>query len=368
VDWEAEGLLEGLPDERAKAARRALLDELHDDGVAVEELRRAVQEQRLALLPVERLLDSEPRYTEIEIAEQTGVDADYLLASRRALGLPVRDAYERALTEGDLEAARLVMRFREAGIDDQGMLEAMRVLGRGMARYAEAMRVIGARSLMQGGADEHELARRLADATRALLPLSAPWLEYVFELHFQHGLRNDAVTLEEITTGELHEARPQAIAFADMVGFTELGETASVEELGTVAARLSQLADEVVGGQVRVVKEIGDAVMLVSPEPAPMIDTVLTLVDRAGEEEEMPAVRAGVAYGPAVNRWGDWFGATVNLASRLTTRARPASVLTTAEVREAVGDGFAWTSAGPKRLKGISEPVKAYRVRREPDG
>ena len=64
-----------------------------------------------------------------------------------------------------------------------------------------------------------------------------------------------------------------------------------------------------------------------------------------------------------MNRWGDWFGSTVNLASRLTARARPASVLVTAEVRDGAG-GFEYSSAGPKKLKGFSSPVKTYRVRR----
>ena len=119
---------------------------------------------------------------------------------------------------------------------------------------------------------------------------------------------------------------------------------------------------------MRLVKVIGDAVMLVSPEPGPMVAATLELVERAEAHEALPQLRAGVAYGPAVNRWGDWFGSTVNLASRLTARARPGSVLTTEEVRDAAPeDGYAWSSAGPKRLKGIAEPVKTYRVRREPD-
>jgi adenylate cyclase len=105
--------------------------------------------------------------------------------------------------------------------------------------------------------------------------------------------------------------------------------------------------------------------MLVSPDPEPMVEAMLTLVDRAGEAEDLPALRAGVAYGPAVNRWGDWFGSTVNLASRLTARARPESVLATQEVRDrAAGDGLTWSSAGPKRLKGFASPVATYRARR----
>jgi adenylate cyclase len=266
----------------------------------------------------------------------------------------------------DHHAAKKGARLIEAGFEHEGILEYNPVLGRGMARYAEAIRTLGASSLLAGGADEHELGRRFAAAGEALLPLSGPWLEYVFALHLGQVLRNDAVSFEEMTSGHLNEGRPQAIAFADLVGFTELGETAGVEELTSVAAQLSRLAGEVVEPPVRVVKVIGDAVMLVCPDPEPMVATTLELVARAEEAEELPQLRAGIAYGPAVNRWGDWFGSTVNLASRLTARARPGAVLTTAEVREAAEDGFEWSSAGPKRLKGIAEPVKTFRVRREP--
>ena len=367
MDWEAEGLLDELPDERARRARRELLDELHDDGVPVEELRQAVKEQRLALVPVERLLGSDRRYSQQEIAERSGVEIEYLQATRRALGLPVPPPDAKVLGEKDLEAARIGARLREAGFDNEGMLESTRVLGRGMARYAEAIRTLGASSLLAGGGDEYEIGRRFAEATEALLPLTGPWLEYVFALHLGQVLRSDAVTFEEMTTGHLSESRPQAIAFADLVGFTELGETAGVEELTSIAAQLSRLAGEVVEPPVRVVKVIGDAVMLVAPEPEPMVATTLELVQRAEDHDDLPELRAGIAYGPAVNRWGDWFGSTVNVASRLTARARPGSVLTTEAVRDAAKDGFTWSPAGPKRLKGISEPVKTYRVRREPD-
>ena len=368
MDWEAEGLLEDVPDDRAREARRELLDELHADGVPVEELRQAVKEQRLALVPVERLLGSEAKYTQAEIAEKAGVDVEYLQASRRALGLPVPDPDDRVFGEQDLEAAELGAKFRAGGFDDEGMLEATRVLGRGMARYADAMRSLAARSLLSSGSDEHELGRRFAAATEELMPLSGPWLEHVFTLHLQQVLRNDAVTFEEMTTGHLSESREQTIAFADLVGFTELGETVPVEELSGVATGLSRLAGDVVEPPVRLVKMIGDAVMLVSPDPEPMVDTMLRLVDTASSSDDIPDLRAGVALGPAVNRWGDWFGSTVNLASRLTARARPGSVLATEEVREAAGDAFSWTSAGPKKLKGFSSPVKTYRVRREPAG
>jgi adenylate cyclase len=367
VDWEAEGLLEDCPDDDARKARRALLAELHEDGVSVEELREAVKQQRLALVPIERILGGDGSYSLADIAQESGVDIAYLQATRRALGLPVPDPDDKVLGEKELEVAKLGVRFREAGFEDEGMLEAARVLGRGMARYAESIRTLGAQAMLEQGADEYELAGRFAESTRQLLPLAGPWLEHVFTLQLRQSLRNEAVTIEEMTTGSLADTREQAVAFADIVGFTELGERVPIEDLSGVASGLSRLAEEVAQPPVQLVKEIGDAVMFVAPQPHHMVDVALTLVERAHSADDLPPLRAGVAYGPAVNRWGDWYGSTVNLASRLTDRARPESVLATEEVREAVGEnGFRWSEAGPKRLKGFKTPVKTYRVRRGP--
>ena len=86
-----------------------------------------------------------------------------------------------------------------------------------------------------------------------------------------------------------------------------------------------RLAEEVVEPPAKIVKEIGDAVMLVAPEPAQLVESTLRLVEGSAGEDGFPAIRAGIAFGPVVNRWGDWYGSTVNVASRLTTRA-PARV------------------------------------------
>ncbi len=367
MDWDAERLLEDLEDDAARDARRRLLDELHAGGMDVEELRRVVSEDKLVLAPVAHALSSEARYTAREIAERAGVTLEFLTASRRALGLPVADPDERVYGEKDLEATQLGTLHRQAGFDDEDALEVARVLGQGMARYAEATRALVAQTFIEPGLDEYELAHRYRSVAEQLMPLAGPWLEHVYALHLQQVLRSDALTQEQRRTGKLDDAQDAVIAFADLVGFTELGENVPVEELGSVAGRLSRLAGEACEPPVRLVKLIGDAVMLVSPEPAPMVDVTLRLVELAAEDPAFPPLRAGIASGQAVHRWGDWFGTPVNLASRLTTRARPSTVLVSEEVRDAAAEGYDFSDAGRKKLKGFAAPVRAYRVRRAGD-
>jgi len=120
---------------------------------------------------------------------------------------------------------------------------------------------------------------------------------------------------------------------------------------------------------VRFVKSIGDAVMLVSPEPAPLLAAMLALIEATESGDDFLRLRAGVTTGMAVNRTGDWFGSPVNLASRITGAARPGSVLVSEAARDAIGDsaGFEWSFAGARRLKGIKDDTKLFRARRLAD-
>ena len=83
------------------------------------------------------------------------------------------------------------------------------------------------------------------------------------------------------------------------------------------------------------------------------------------EGEQFPALHAGAAHGQALRRWGDYYGGPVNLAARLTERARPGALITDKAARERAGDeAFDWSEAGPKKLKGFSEPTPVFRCRR----
>ena len=115
-----------------------------------------------------------------------------------------------------------------------------------------------------------------------------------------------------------------------------LGERLATEDVGRIASRLAELAAATVVPPARLVKTIGDAAMFVSAEVPALVRTVRDLREALDAEgADMPPVRVGLAYGSATSRGGDWFGSTVNLASRITVAARPAQILATGEVVDA---------------------------------
>lgn len=364
VDFAAEGLLDGL-EGTAREARLRLLTSLHADGVELDELRTAVAEDTLFLLPTERLIGGQTRYTRADLARITGLDPEFLAELRRAQGLPVAELDACVLTDADLEAARTTRIFRDAGLEPHDMLEVTRILGRGLSQAAEVMRRITLGLVLDPDADEYELATRYAEVAARLEPLTAPMLGQMLNAHLRHVLRAELLLVAERQSGDLPGARDVAVGFADLVGFTRMGEEVEPDELGAIAERLETLAGELVSPPVRLVKTIGDAVMLVSSDVDPLLDAALALVDAADAEgERFPQLRAGIALGPALPRAGDWYGRPVNLASRITSIARPATVLVASEVRAAAGDRWRWSFAGQRRLRGVKDPVAVHRVRR----
>jgi adenylate cyclase len=366
IDFEREGLLKGTRG-KAREARRELLEELASDGTSLEDLRRAVEEDRLALLPVERVLEGEGRrYTAAEVAKRAGVDEGLVRRNRLSLGLADPGPDEPAFTDEDVAAARRITALREAGLPDEGILEVSRVIGLALAQVAAASRALVAESTLAEGGNEAEFGRRLAEGARELGPMMGPVLEYVLNLHLRELVRSDVIGRAEIASGRLPGSQEVTACFADMVGFTKLGEELPPDELGALTGRLGELASDVADPPVRLVKMIGDAAMLVSPDNDALLDAALELVARSeAEGEGFPPLRAGLARGPALARAGDWYGRPVNLASRVTGIAYPGSVLVSEEVRDAAEEGFRWSFAGERPLKGIDGRVKLFRVRRD---
>jgi adenylate cyclase len=366
TDFEAEGLLEDVDGEEARQARLELLRNLEEQGVPLEELRAAVQENRLALLPVERVLSGEgKRYTREEVVEEVGLELELLIRLWRALGQPEIPSGEAAFTAEDVEAARSVKRFLDAGIPEQRLLELTRAMSQATTGIATAVGEAFAEAILEPGVSEAELALRYAAGARALVPVLDETAKHMIHLHLRERARNAVIGQAELASGRLPGAQPMAVCFADLVGFTKLGERLPSEELGSVAGRLGELAAEAVEPPVRLVKTIGDAAMLVSDEPDPLLQAALTLVEAAeAEGEGFPSLHAGLAHGEALPRGGDWYGRPVNLASRITDFALPGSVVADADVHEAANGDYNWSRIGRRRLKGIRGNVELYRVRR----
>ncbi|MGI8863720.1 MAG: adenylate cyclase regulatory domain-containing protein [Solirubrobacteraceae bacterium] len=359
MDFVAEGLLDGLEgDERA--ARERLLETLLDGGIDLAELRSAVAEDRLALLPVERVLGG--RYTAREIEQRTGVHAPLLLRIRRLQGLPEAGEDDRVFGDEDVEAAQSTRLFLETGLGEKAISEMTRVLGEAMARIAATTAATFVDAFLKPGDSEEEVAIRFAELAESLTPALGPVFMATFKAHLRESVRRGMLGRTERETGHISGEQEVAVCFADLVGFTRLGGEVDVEELGNVAGRLAELAGDVAREPVRLVKTIGDAAMFVSPDPGALVGVALELV-AAVEAAELPTLRAGVAHGGALQRAGDFFGHSVNLASRVTGIARAGSVLCTQEVRDAAPESYEWSFAGKHRLKGLPEPVPLHRAR-----
>jgi adenylate cyclase len=362
TDFEAEGLLKGL-DGDARDARLRLLEKLDDDGVPLDELREAVDEGRLALLPLERALAPPgERYTFSDMAEKAELDPDFLAHLTRALGLPMPADDEAIFTAADLKAARTVGGFRAAGIGDDELLEITRVLGHSLSQIVAALRSMFTQSFFQQNDTEYDVAVRWATAAEQLNPILEEVVRYLLRAQQVAQLRQGVFDLAGLGTGSTQIS----VAFADLAGFTRLGEQVAADQLGSVAGRLTALAADTARPPVRLVKMIGDAAMLVSSEPKPLLDAVLELLERVdGEGEEFPPLRAGIACGVGLSRGGDWYGSPVNLASRITDKTRPGAVVVSAEFKDAIGDdGYDWTKLpGKRKFKGIGDDQVLFRVR-----
>ena len=364
VDIEASGLLDGL-DGVARQERAELVEWLLGEGFAVEQIRA---EFAPMLMPAGRIVgDDGVHVSARQICEETGIDLELLEALQRALGLPRAGHPDAAVhLRADAEAAARARVFVDLGLTREQVIAVSRVLSHGLAATAEVMRQVVLESVLQPGATELQIAQAYEVMVRTVSPLLGPMVEDVLRLQLRHSLETEAVSVAERAAGTLPGARNVAVAFADLVGFTRLGEAVPPEELENLANRLSELARDVAAPPVEFIKTIGDAVMFVSTDPAPLLRAMLALVSAAEKYEDLPQLRIGVASGCAVRRAGDWFGSPVNVASRVTGAARPGTVLISESAREAIGsaDGFVWSFAGARHLKGVKGEVKLFRVQR----
>jgi adenylate cyclase len=366
VDPEAAGLLDGLTGD-ARAQRAELIPWLLEQGITIGEIQASFAPM---LLPSRRTLgDDGTRLSARQISERTGLEIGQVMRFQRASGLAtVDDPDAPVFLRPDAETAVHIKRFLDLGLDPDQLLTVVRILAEGLSHAAEAMRYAGVASTMQQpGTTELDMAKGVQALIGVAAPLLGPMIQDMLMLQLRHAMETEAVNANERAAGApLPGARLVAVAFADLVGFTRLGELVPPEQLEQLANRLADAARNVAVPPVRFIKTIGDAVMLVSTNPVALLDAMLALIEATDADDALPQLRVGMSYGPAVSRAGDWFGSPVNLASRVTSVSRPGSVLVSEVAREKIGDdgSFDWSFARARRLKGIQDEVKLFRARR----
>ena len=356
----------------AAAERARLVDYLRRHGVGEDELRAAHAQHRIPLLAIDQTVAEPGIYSVDDVARMAGVDADFINAMGRALGLAPGEREERVYTRRDLESLRILAALRSV-YSDAELIEAASVLGLAMAQVAGSQvelfrRRVGVELAGDGGGSLDSVLR-VASMVDLMLPTVAQLMENVHRRHIEVSVRGESVAAAEAATGGLPGQVELCVGFADLVGFTAASEQLLPLELGEMAGALVRHAEETLPRHgARIVKTIGDAIMFTAVDTPSAALAAVELVESAAGDEVLPPMRVGMASGPVLRRYGDYFGRTVNVASRLCAVASPGAVLLHSPVPL---DEGAWEAAGvaagrPMRLrvKGIEGGLEALPVRR----
>ncbi|MFC5747032.1 adenylate/guanylate cyclase domain-containing protein [Actinomadura rugatobispora] len=323
----------------------------------------------------ELLLGGELRYTRVDAVRLAGVTREFSGRVWRAFGYPSMPDGEIAYTEGDVAALYRIRRLMDDGfLDEDGVIRLVRAFGQTMTRLAEwqVNLLSGTIGDPSGEADP--------GAVRTIVEIAEKHMEE-FEPLVVHAWRRQlaAAGTRAIAASATREpgstaARaPLTVGFADMVSFTQMSRELEELELARVVERFEETASDIVascGG--RLVKTLGDEVLFCADDPAVGGEIALAIAAAIKDETEVPDVRVGAAYGPVLPLMGDVFGTTVNLAARLTSLARPGSVVIDEELAAHLADVPAFTTTRivrrPVRGLGIIQPYVLRRAGGRPSG
>ncbi len=311
------------------------------------------------------LLGGERRYTRDDICARTGIPVDELRRLWRAMGFADVGDDEAVFTDRDVEALQLLLRIRERGVvDDETEVAMTRALGQSLSRLAEWQVTALSVELVGRGVAPGSVAA--LDLSRELTPMLERLVVYVWR-------RQLAAAAGRVLIASPDElvARTATVGFADIVGFTAMSRHVDGHELGAVVERFEALAGDIVAERHgRVVKTIGDEVLFVSDEPHDGADIGLEIAQRM-QAEGMPPVRVGLALGTVLARLGDVYGEVVNAASRLTSLARPGTVLVDDGLATALraDPAFDLKRLRPRSVRGIPRlsPTVLRRASPEPE-
>jgi adenylate cyclase len=281
------------------------------------------------------LLGGEAVYTREQAIELAGADSELAGRIWRALGFPNQGDDTVTFAESDVESLRIANSLVQEGVlDEEGVVRFARAMGQTMARLADWQTSILSTLIYQEGEDS---VSPLMNQVKELLPDVERLLLHIWRRQLAaSSARTLAVMSNNDTVPNYY---PLVVGFADLVSFTTLSrELNEVELAGVVEGFEATAADIVASGGGRVVKTLGDEILYVADSPAEAADIALRLASGVKTHVEVPDVRVGLASGPVLTLHGDVFGTTVNRSSRLTSFARPGTVLIDESLAESLAD------------------------------
>jgi adenylate cyclase len=296
--------------------------------------------------------------TRAQVAEASGVELERLTTLWRAMGFPSPGPDEALFVDADVKAITMLSSLLGSGLLDVADEGAMvRTMGRTFARLADWEIAQVAPHLAEinvptdpdgAAADTRLLADALGGLVSDVLPLIQGLQDYVWRRHLV-GAAGRALLAGNRAGVDL------AVGFADIVNFTRTSRKLTTAELGALVETFEATVTEVIAGHGgRVIKTIGDEVLFVCDSPTAAAWIAIDLAQRHTADEAFPELRVGLAYGPVLARLGDVFGEVVNIAARLTSLARPGTVLVNGELAAMLADDFRVRRAPTERVRGYS--------------
>jgi class 3 adenylate cyclase len=299
----------------------------------------------------ELVLGATPDLTREETAAAVGITLERARMYWRAMGFPdVGD--RRAFTRADVEALALLVRWvDDAVLDEARAIEVVRSLGQTASRLADWQADTMVRILAASGdaIDLDEVSEGLAE----VLPGLESLLVHAWRRHLSAVVGRALAVDEPEAVGT---AAASTVGFADIAGFTRLTRVLGEDELAAIVETFETGAADIVaahGG--RLVKTLGDEVMFIAPSADSGVAIALAMHGLRGPDGEPLRLRIGLATGRLVTLMGDYYGQTVNLASRLTAVARPGGTLVDQATEEALADvaGLGLRRLRPRALRGL---------------
>jgi adenylate cyclase len=368
--WVQDGLVPLARDgcwTRAAVAQARIVARLRERGHSLEEIRRAMESGRLAFGFVEELLPAHERLHSLEeAAAETGLEPALIERLFLSMGFNA-DALEQ-ISDEDLELLRHVAAVLSAGFPLVALLQLVRVYGQALAQMADAevrlFHLYVHEPLMRDGIPGWQMGEEMAELAGALLPLASPIMERVHQRFLTHFVEQDVVGHMEadLDGAPLDLGRMRvAIAFADLAGYTRLTEEAGEEEAVDAVERFIEDVEVTLPEGARVIKTIGDEVMIVGSDAGAAVDWAVGFQRLVADRRPLP--RIGLHYGPTLYRDGDYYGREVNLAARVAARAAGGEVLVTRPVVDLAGRHLEFERIGEVRLKGFDHATELFLAR-----